>query len=141
MLNYAFCPAWSIHFQAQLKVWLQVASITIQPEVLHLLRQLLVTWLPSSELIRNLLLQLPHVTPEVLASFQQQLLAQNSEKDQRMIIKQLLAEAGGEQARAVLSAVSKVPVTNVQEPKQKQQAGRSAADEIHWDWSEAGIAL
>jgi hypothetical protein len=78
---------------------------------------------------------------QVLASFQEQLLGQNSEKDQRSLIKQLLAEAGGEQARTVLSAISKVPVANVPEPKAKQQAQRSEADEVRWDWSEAGIAL
>jgi hypothetical protein len=78
---------------------------------------------------------------QVLASFQEQLLGQNSEKDQRALIKQLLAEAGGEQARTVLSAISKVPVANVPEPKAKQQTQRSEADEVRWDWSEAGIAL
>ncbi|KAF6261995.1 armadillo-type protein [Scenedesmus sp. NREL 46B-D3] len=119
----------------------QVSSITIQPEVMHLLRQLLVTWLPRSEPIRQVMLALPHVTPQVLHSFQEQLLAQNSEKDQRSLIKQLLAEAGGEAARAVLSAISKVPVANVSEPKAKQQAQRSEADDVRWDWSEAGIAL
>uniref|UniRef100_A0A383WPV4 Uncharacterized protein n=1 Tax=Tetradesmus obliquus TaxID=3088 RepID=A0A383WPV4_TETOB len=119
----------------------QVSSITIQPEVMHLLRQLLVTWLPRSEPMRQVLLALPHVNPQVLASFQEQLLAQNSEKDQRSLIKQLLAEAGGEQARTVLSAISKVPVANVAEPKPKQQQQRSEADEVRWDWSEAGIAL
>jgi hypothetical protein len=45
--------------------WLQVASITIQPEVMHLLRQLLVTWLPRSEPIRQVLLALPHVDQQV----------------------------------------------------------------------------
>lgn len=78
---------------------------------------------------------------QVLHSFQEQLLAQNSEKDQRSLIKQLLAEAGGEAARAVLSAISKVPIANVSEPKAKQQAQRSEADDVRWDWSEAGIAL
>lgn len=44
----------------------------------------------------------------MLASFQEQLLAIGSEKEQRNLIKRLLAESGGEEARAVLSAVSKV---------------------------------
>lgn len=44
---------------------LQVSSITIQAEVLQLLRQILVTWLPRSEAIQGVLLQLPHITPEV----------------------------------------------------------------------------
>jgi hypothetical protein len=42
-----------------------VSSITIQPEVMHLLRQLLVTWLPRSEPIRQVLLALPHVDQQV----------------------------------------------------------------------------
>lgn len=42
----------------------------------------------------------------------------------------------------MLSAVSKVPpIANVPEPKPKPQASRSEADEVRWDWSEAGIAL
>jgi hypothetical protein len=40
----------------------------------------------------------------VLASFQQQLLALNSDKDQRSLIKALLAEAGALAARCVLCA-------------------------------------
>lgn len=177
----------------------QVSSITIQPEVLHLLRSLLVTWLPRSELIRSVMTSLPHVTPQVrahagaagaddartaahscntparaasladprahsqrcmtpahchartrlqvLSSFTEQLLSLNSDKEQRSLIKTLLAEAGGEQARAVLSAVSKVPVMNMPEPKARPQqqggagGGAAAAEEIRWDWSEAGIAL
>lgn len=43
----------------------QVSSITIQPEVMHLLRQLLVTWLPRSQPMRQVLLALPHVNPQV----------------------------------------------------------------------------
>lgn len=43
----------------------QVSSITIQADVLQLLRQILVTWLPRSELIKGVLLQLPHVSPQV----------------------------------------------------------------------------
>jgi len=43
----------------------QVSSINIQADVLQLLRGILVTWLPRSELIRGVLLQLPHVTPQV----------------------------------------------------------------------------
>jgi hypothetical protein len=48
--------------------------------------------------------------------------------------------AGGDSARAVLSAVSKVgaPVTNIGEGKAKPAP---TADELRWDWSEAGIAL
>lgn len=53
--------------------------------------------------------------------------------------------AGGEAARAVLSAVSKVgvvPVTNLGESKAaKQQQQQQAVDELRWDWSEAGISL
>jgi hypothetical protein len=83
-----------------------------------------------------------HSCFQVLASFQDQLLALNAEKDQRSLIKQLIVEAGGEQARAVLSVTSKVPVMNVGEPKAKQPAAtQSEADEVRWDWSEAGIAL
>jgi hypothetical protein len=55
----------------------------------------------------------------------------------------VLLLSGGEAARAVLSAVSKVgavPVTNLGEGKPKQAAA-TAADELRWDWSEAGIAL
>ena len=53
----------------------------------------------------------------------------------------LLLFAGGDSARAVLSAVSKIgaPVTHMGEAKPKQQA--STQDELRWDWSEAGIAL
>jgi hypothetical protein len=43
----------------------QVSSITIQPEVMHLLRQLLATWLPRSEPIKQVLLSLPHVNQQV----------------------------------------------------------------------------
>jgi hypothetical protein len=43
----------------------QVSSITIQPEVMHLLRQLLVTWLPRSEPMRQVLLALPHMDQQV----------------------------------------------------------------------------
>ena len=129
------CDCWSC-------CWFQVSTITIQTEVLHVIRQLLVTWLPRSQLIRDLLMQLPHVNPQMLTSFQEQLLALNSEKDQRSLIKQLLAESAGEQARAVLNAVSKVPVTNVPEPKQKVLGqGVPAHEEIRFDWSEAGIAM
>lgn len=84
---------------------------------------------------------------QVLSSFTEQLLSLNSDKEQRSLIKTLLAEAGGEQARAVLSAVSKVPVMNMPEPKARPQqqggagGGAAAAEEIRWDWSEAGIAL
>jgi hypothetical protein len=42
-----------------------VSTINIQTEVLQLQRQILVAWLPRSELIRGVLLQLPHVTPQV----------------------------------------------------------------------------
>jgi hypothetical protein len=42
-----------------------VSSITIQADVLQLLRQILVTWLPRSELIKGVLLHLPHVNPQV----------------------------------------------------------------------------
>jgi hypothetical protein len=121
---------------------LQVSTITIQTEVLNVIRQLLVTWLPRSQLIRDLLLQLPHVNPQMLTSFQEQLLALNSEKDQRNLIKQLLAESAGEQARAVLNAVSKVPVMNVPEPKQKAVGQVTPVhEEIRFDWSQAGIAM
>jgi hypothetical protein len=52
------------------------------------------------------------------------------------------AAAGGEQARSVLAAVSKVaaPITNASQAKPRAP-GASEADEIRWDWSEAGIAL
>ena len=63
-------------------------------------------------------------------------------KQFRRLIKQLLAEAGGDQARAVLSVISRVPpVMNVAEPRAKQQQQRGEGDEVRWDWSEAGIAL
>lgn len=54
----------------------------------------------------------------------------------------VVAAAGGDSARAVLSAVSKVgaPVTNMGDAKPKREMG-STADELRWDWSEAGIAL
>jgi hypothetical protein len=124
---------------------LQVSTITIQTDVLQVIRQLMVTWLPKSAAIRDLLLQLPNVNPQTLASFQQQLLGLGSEKEQRNCIKQLLAESAGEQARAVLNAVSKVPVVNVPEVRQKAssnvEAANSAADELQWDWSQAGIAV
>jgi hypothetical protein len=42
-----------------------MSSITIQPEVMHLIRQLLVTWLPHSEPIRAVITSLPHITPQV----------------------------------------------------------------------------
>jgi hypothetical protein len=51
-------------------VIVQVSSITIQPEVMHLLRQLLVTWLPRSEPIRQVLLTLPHVNQQVRLSLE-----------------------------------------------------------------------
>lgn len=54
-----------LHLCTAVLLYRQVSSITIQPEVMHLLRQLLVTWLPRSEPIRQLLLTLPHVTPQV----------------------------------------------------------------------------
>lgn len=44
---------------------LQVSSITIQADVLQLLRQVLATWLPRSEPIREVLLKLPHVNTQV----------------------------------------------------------------------------
>jgi hypothetical protein len=48
-----------------------------------------------------------------------------SEKEQRNVVKRLLAESGGEAARAVLSAVSKVPVSvaNMQEPGRMSGGG------------------
>lgn len=87
----------------------------------------------------------PHPHPsQVLASFQEQLLATGSEKEQRNLIKRLLAESGGEQARAVLSAVSKVPaaLANVAEPGAKAPGGGPRPEEeIRWDWSDAGVAI
>lgn len=88
-----------------------------------------------------------HVCPalprchQVLASFQTQLLACNSEKEQRGLIKSLLAEAGGEQVRAVLSAVSKTPISNVAEPRARPPRPQGEGDDARFDWSEAGIAL
>jgi hypothetical protein len=84
---------------------------------------------------------------QVLASFQDQLLSIGSEKEQRNLIKRLLAESGGEQARAVLSAVGKGPssnpITNMAEPGAK--AGGAGAvrqeEEIRWDWSSCGVAI
>ena len=124
----------------------QVSHITIQAEVLGVIRQLLVTWLPrGSPAVRGVLLQLPHVTPAVLAAFQGQLLATGSEKEQRGVVKRLLAESGGDAARAVLSAVSRVPVNNVPEPAgARRGAGGAPArpeDEIRWDWGSAGVAI
>lgn len=51
--------------------------------------------------------------------------------------------AGGDSARAVLSAVGKVgvPVTNLGDSKPRQQQQQHAADELRWDWSEAGVVL
>lgn len=52
--------------------------------------------------------------------------------------------AGGDSARAVLSAVGKVgvPVTNLGDSKPRQQQQQQhAADELRWDWSEAGVVL
>jgi hypothetical protein len=53
--------------------------------------------------------------------------------------------AGGDSARAVLSAVGKVgvPVTNLgdSKPRLQQQQQQHAADELRWDWSEAGVVL
>jgi hypothetical protein len=43
----------------------QVSHITIQAEVLGVIRQLLVAWLPRSAAVRDILLSLPHVTPQV----------------------------------------------------------------------------
>lgn len=45
----------------------QVSHITIQAEVLGVIRQLLASWLPRSDAVRGVLLQLPHVTPQVRA--------------------------------------------------------------------------
>jgi hypothetical protein len=47
----------------------------------------------------------------------------------------------------VLSAVSKVPVTNLPDPNATKAAGGSGGgaarpeDELRWDWSSAGVAI
>lgn len=121
---------------------MQVSTITIQADILGLLRQILVIWLPKSKLVQDTLLQLPNISHAQLKQFQEQLLVTYSEKEQRNLIKQLLAEAGGAQARAVLSALSHVPVMNVVEPKSKPIGeGVRPEEEIRLDWSDTGIAI
>jgi hypothetical protein len=89
---------------------LAVSSVPIQADVLAVLRAALVAWMPRSPLPAQLLLRLAPaaLTPARVDAFQRALLATASEKEQRALVKGLLAEAGGEEARAVLNAVSRV---------------------------------
>lgn len=99
----------------------RVSNITIQADVVGVIRHILITWLPrGSEAIRDVLRALPHVDMQVLKEFERLLMATGSEKEQRNLIKQLLAEAGGEQVRSVFNAVSRVPVLNVVEARARQ---------------------
>ncbi|KAJ9521709.1 hypothetical protein QJQ45_015371, partial [Haematococcus lacustris] len=112
----------------------QGASALVQPELLALLRQLLTSYLPrplGGPVVRQTLLQLLQLQPQVLADFECKLGATGVEKDQRMLIKQLVAQAGGEEVRKLLAAPATLLKHATSVPnlgKARDPAARAAAD-------------
>jgi len=97
--------------QASIFSLVQVFTVEIQAELLSLLRQIISTFLPQptgGAAILATLQQVLGVTPEALQSFVATYNALNSEKDQRQHIKQLVAQAGSDEVRKLLAAVSKI---------------------------------
>lgn len=70
---------------------------------------------------------------QVLASFEHQLRSIGSEKEQRNLVKELLAAVGGDQVKAVLNTVSRVPILNLAEPKVRApRADHDSDEDVKW---------
>jgi len=81
---------------------LTLSSNTVfQGELITLIREILVRTLPGSPATRAVLLSLPGLDEAALARFHGTFAAEASEKEQRLIIKRLLVELGGEQLKAL----------------------------------------
>lgn len=70
---------------------------------------------------------------QVLFHFEAQLRSLASEREQRNLVKELLAAVGGEQVRALLNTLSRVPVLNLAEPRAKAPRRPDDSDEdVKW---------
>ncbi|GFR51750.1 hypothetical protein Agub_g14198, partial [Astrephomene gubernaculifera] len=107
-----------------------VSTVMVQAQVLELLRSVLAAYLPPHparqphcNMLRAVLGELPGVTPQVLDNFSAAFTSAHGDKEQRALIKQLLAAVGGDEVRKLLAAVSKVPagISAVSEPKHKER--------------------
>ncbi|KAG2429155.1 hypothetical protein HYH02_014190 [Chlamydomonas schloesseri] len=89
-----------------------VSTVMVQTQVLELLRSVLVTYLaprhPQSGLLRAVLAGLPGITPQVLDNFTGAFFGAHGDKEQRQLIKQLLAAVAGDEVRKLLAAVSRL---------------------------------
>ncbi|EFJ50786.1 hypothetical protein VOLCADRAFT_88659, partial [Volvox carteri f. nagariensis] len=104
-----------------------VSTVMVQAQVLELLRSVLAVYLPPNQPhsapLRAVLGELPGVTPQVLDNFTASFCGTQGDKEQRVLIKKLLAAVGGEEVRKLLAAVSKLPggVSAVPEPKHRER--------------------
>ncbi|KAG2446348.1 hypothetical protein HXX76_000935 [Chlamydomonas incerta] len=106
-----------------------VSTVMVQTQVLELLRSVLATYLaprhPQSGLLRAVLAGLPGITPQVLDNFTTAFFGAHGDKEQRQLIKQLLAAVAGDEVRKLLAAVSRLSsstgVSAVPEPKHRDR--------------------
>eukprot|EP00955_Chlamydomonas_euryale_P085706 364145-Chlamydomonas_euryale.AAC.3 len=107
----------------------QVFTMDIQAEVLRLLLTIITTFPPSpgthTRAAMTSLLQLPDDT---IDTFERRLRETGSEKEQRALIRTLVAQAGNDEVKKVLSSVGKVQPAKAQ-PADKPQPVRRPGNE------------
>ena len=89
----------------------QVFTADIQAEVLGLLRSIITTFLPrpvGGAIVRQSLQGLLQLPDAVMQGFEQQLGTIGSENKQRALIRTLVAQAGNEEVKKLLSSVAKL---------------------------------
>ncbi|GAX73215.1 hypothetical protein CEUSTIGMA_g668.t1 [Chlamydomonas eustigma] len=113
----------------------QVFTADIQAEVLGLARAIMTTFLsrPSGgNIVRRSIQDLLQVQAGVLESFEKQLLGLGSENKQRGLIKQLVAQAGNEEVKKLLSIISapKLQPVSQKTHQMKPQQAKVASEDL-----------
>jgi len=107
----------------------QVFTLNIQADVLGLLRAIIMTFLSKNNLVEASLQQLLQLSPAVIAEFERQLQQAMSEREQRNLIRQLVAQAGDEEVRKVLSSMGKITPIVLSEPQPKYRHVETEQDQ------------
>jgi len=87
--------------QAAIRGLALASNMVFQGDLITLIREILVKYMASSSATQSVLLSLPGLAQAQLTEFYNAFVAENSEKEQRLMLKRLLVGVGGGQLKAL----------------------------------------